>query len=471
MKKYLCAVLILFLSVPLFSQSFSDKFNYVDKQHGLGAVIPDTWKIFTEEGNAPDGLKKMFKEKFPPLFTGVRDDVQFVRFNLYPAGKIDLIEFYKVSRQKLEKSGVVFAPARMNSEREVIFLDGELRGVPVKFTFIHHRNYYGSLMFWSTIVSNDKMKDSFREFEDSLYFNNDSKWSTVLKASRGKLIEIDAEGKPKESDTKKDSKNETGVKTPVPVFYTVSGAKNKVYLLGSMHVGEPSLYPLRSDVEEAFARSKILVLEYNIFSKENGAYWNDRLRKLSILSDDKTLDQVISKDEYELLEKKLKQYHSSIEPFKKVKPFFALHSFDTLILRTIGFTPQFGYEKYFLDKAQNHNVIDLETGQFQFDTAYRNADKPLDVGTELSQLAETEKYIVSAVESWRKGDEKALADTISKNEDENEIMLYSRNRTWVEKIRGYLSDDSDYFIIVGYKHLIGDKGVKAMLKNAGYTVQ
>ena len=39
-----------------------------------------------------------------------------------------------------------------------------------------------------------------------------------------------------------------------------------------------------------------------------------------------------------------------------------------------------------------------------------------------------------------------------------------------EKIKTYLNDDSDYFIIVDAGHIIGDKGIIAILKNAGFIV-
>jgi uncharacterized protein YbaP (TraB family) len=40
-----------------------------------------------------------------------------------------------------------------------------------------------------------------------------------------------------------------------------------------------------------------------------------------------------------------------------------------------------------------------------------------------------------------------------------------------EKIKGYLGQNENYFVIVGSGHLVGDKGILALLNKAGYTVE
>ena len=49
-------------------------------------------------------------------------------------------------------------------------------------------------------------------------------------------------------------------------------------------------------------------------------------------------------------------------------------------------------------------------------------------------------------------------------------MYFNRNRKMKEKIKNYLKGDKDYFVVVGAGHLIGDKGIVALLQGEGYTV-
>ncbi len=41
----------------------------------------------------------------------------------------------------------------------------------------------------------------------------------------------------------------------------------------------------------------------------------------------------------------------------------------------------------------------------------------------------------------------------------------------VNKISHYLQDDKVYFVVIGIAHLLEDKGIIALLKNKGYTIE
>ena len=51
-----------------------------------------------------------------------------------------------------------------------------------------------------------------------------------------------------------------------------------------------------------------------------------------------------------------------------------------------------------------------------------------------------------------------------------EPLLWARNRAWQPKLEAYLADKGA-FVAVGLAHLLGDKGLPAMLAAAGYTVE
>jgi uncharacterized protein YbaP (TraB family) len=49
-------------------------------------------------------------------------------------------------------------------------------------------------------------------------------------------------------------------------------------------------------------------------------------------------------------------------------------------------------------------------------------------------------------------------------------LLDDRNQAWVPKITAMLREKHTFFITVGAGHLTGPKGVPALLRAAGYTV-
>ncbi|HBF40192.1 MAG TPA: hypothetical protein DDW50_23150 [Firmicutes bacterium] len=81
------------------------------------------------------------------------------------------------------------------------------------------------------------------------------------------------------------------------------------------------------------------------------------------------------------------------------------------------------------------------------------------------------------VESWKNQDLKkmeALTFEESGNiqqQDYFDKLYFKRNKAMTEKIKGYLGQEENFFVIVGSGHLVGDKGILALLKKAGYHVE
>ena len=47
-----------------------------------------------------------------------------------------------------------------------------------------------------------------------------------------------------------------------------------------------------------------------------------------------------------------------------------------------------------------------------------------------------------------------------------EQMFYDRNIKMSQKIEGFLKSDKVHFVVVGAGHMVGDKGIVSLLKNA-----
>src|SRR3569833_4420418 len=59
------------------------------------------------------------------------------------------------------------------------------------------------------------------------------------------------------------------------LFWRASSPGSTVYLLGSIHIGRPEMYPLSSAIDQAFARADALVVEADVtaIDPEQTAAW------------------------------------------------------------------------------------------------------------------------------------------------------------------------------------------------------
>jgi uncharacterized protein YbaP (TraB family) len=78
-------------------------------------------------------------------------------------------------------------------------------------------------------------------------------------------------------------------------------------------------------------------------------------------------------------------------------------------------------------------------------------------------------------EAWARGDLQASnEETAAMRADYPAFhahMIAGRNRAWLPRIDEIFAHRARAFIIMGGGHLVGDDGVIALLKNAGYAVQ
>jgi uncharacterized protein YbaP (TraB family) len=81
---------------------------------------------------------------------------------------------------------------------------------------------------------------------------------------------------------------------------------------------------------------------------------------------------------------------------------------------------------------------------------------------------------------WQSGDTEALNDWHDKTNEKwyspeiiqkfNEVLLYSRNKRFIERLSPQLTHGKPVFVAVGAAHLGGDKGVLALLRVKGYKI-
>jgi hypothetical protein len=129
-----------------------------------------------------------------------------------------------------------------------------------------------------------------------------------------------------------------------------------------------------------------------------------------------------------------------------------------------------------LAKEQKKEVNGFETGQYQaslFDSIPYE-EQATGLLQTIDSFTQYRQSFDSLNLAYKNQDLQAM-ETLFGKEDKGldshmDLLLYNRNRNWVEKLKKILPE-KNIFIAVGAGHLVGEKGVLALLKKAGYAVR
>lgn len=145
----------------------------------------------------------------------------------------------------------------------------------------------------------------------------------------------------------------------------------------------------------------------------------------------------------------------------------------------LGLEPDAGVEAQLRARAgaDSKPVAGLETVEYQlglFDTLPPAAQLELLDGT-LDDLAEADADFARLVAAWRSGDdatlEALLAEAYAGMPELYEALVHRRNADWVPRVRALLGQRDDVLVVVGALHLVGDRGLVALLERQGLEVQ
>ncbi|HEU5360876.1 MAG TPA: TraB/GumN family protein [Candidatus Deferrimicrobiaceae bacterium] len=251
-----------------------------------------------------------------------------------------------------------------------------------------------------------------------------------------------------------------------------------VHLLGSIHLLKPDLYPLDEKIEEAFARSDVLVVETNV---RNGA-GEERQRKMlqgAIYPGNDTIVNHISKETYELLKNRFPG--PSLERVGRFRPWALAMTIAVMEYQKMGLDYHSGIDIYFLDQAANGKPIrEIESPDAVIGLLNGFSDEYQDLFLQytlldLDQVREKTDRILAA---WSDGDSTTMEEILSESVREHprlmpvfEALFYRRNAAMAAKVEEYLKEKGRFFVVVGAGHLVGEKGIVERLKGKGFSVE
>ncbi len=261
------------------------------------------------------------------------------------------------------------------------------------------------------------------------------------------------------------------------LFWQVDTPRATVYLLGSMHLASPEIYPLRSEIMTAFNQADVLAVELDI-SGARALEIQQRMLERGTYPEGRSLQDELSPATWAELERRLES--SGLPPvlMQSLKPGLVVTTLSTMEMMKLGLNPEQGVDRFFLERARGTKpIIELETVDRQLDVVLDTPQPDLLVKQTLVQLEDLESIMNQLVDNWKRGDSPGLAKLVIEDElkkypefrDLHRRMFDDRNRDMTTKILDMQSRGGTYFVVVGAGHLVGEQGIVAMLSRRGQS--
>ncbi|MFM5853747.1 TraB/GumN family protein [Aeromonas rivipollensis] len=260
-----------------------------------------------------------------------------------------------------------------------------------------------------------------------------------------------------------------------PAFYRISKGSEQHWLLGSIHAGKPSLYPLPDPVERAWQQSRALVMEVDM-THISQAQWQE-MGAITRLVDGKTLKDHLPMDLYRRTLIAAGQNGLTESMLAPLRPWFAAITLTQAALERTGYRGEFGVDQHFARRANDGGkpIVGLESLLEQLGYLASVGDnQTLMLESTLDELPELKTGFDAVMKAWQEGDQATLINLLKEEMAPPKLqawleqtLLAERNRNWVKK---WTDLPNESFIVVGALHLYGEQGLLALLEQQGWRI-
>ena len=272
----------------------------------------------------------------------------------------------------------------------------------------------------------------------------------------------------------------------VGICYRISGGKNEMVVLGSIHVGNESMERYGEHIESALEAADVLVFECNNESAEAKAASDRLTRSASALKDE------VSPETYELVEQVARKLNLSMSRFDRMRPWAVTSALSTRIaagemgVRDATAALQMGVEEHVRKAAGGKTLDYLETAEAQL-TALDQFSPALQEWLLRDACDQALCPRVTSLKDWpdwwRLGDAEAFARAYREENlradpalmsEYHDALVTRRNKIMAQELARLLESDEPhrYFVTVGLLHLVlPEDSVLWELEQMGYTAE
>ncbi len=266
-----------------------------------------------------------------------------------------------------------------------------------------------------------------------------------------------------------------GEATDLPLW-ELSHRGSTLYLLGSVHLLRPEVYPLDPAIYDAFGAAEVVAFELDFNEMMAAA---PLMVQVGTYQDGRTIRDVLPADLYAGVAERFVELGMPMQVVDPMKPWMAALNLSALVLQAGGYEAAAGIDMHFHERARQAGmeIVGLETVEEQLQV-FDGLDEEAQISmlhSTLEQLDDTVAELDRATGLWQRGDAEGLAEMfIEQMGDQPEVLerlLYERNRNWIPQIEALLRRPHTAIVIVGMGHLVGEGSVIELLRERGYEVR
>ncbi|MCB0604905.1 MAG: TraB/GumN family protein [Saprospiraceae bacterium] len=250
------------------------------------------------------------------------------------------------------------------------------------------------------------------------------------------------------------------------------GLSKPSYLFGTIHLIPEDKYFFTKEMENAFAQSDQVIFEIDMNVMNDMSQMAAILVKMR-MPDSVSLQDLISPEDYSLLQEKAKDSGMPLFMFENIKPLFLQTLLDDVNSQK---NQMASYEINLAKKASNtgKDIGGLETIDDQM-----AAIDAVPLKEQAAMLMESLKSpdsqnIDTLIQLYEQQKIQELHDMIESSfaqskDNYMDSFLKNRNVKWIDNMKRLMSEKSTFFA-VGAGHLAGKSGVINLLREKGYKV-
>ena len=281
-----------------------------------------------------------------------------------------------------------------------------------------------------------------------------------------------------------------------PALWQITGQNGEeMYIMGSIHIGDESMYPFDERINSSFEKCDFLAVEYDVVSADERAdNWTDSEKIMYLAQymykDGDNIKNHLSKETYNTARAYLMQKNAYSEQMDLFVPAFWQSIVNSLVVEDSGYNAEMGVDRVLIKLAREvgKQVLEIESEQSQLEMTLSFQDIVYD--DSISEMIKSKDTVsmqyAYLIDLWKRGRDD-LIDRMTNGltflysgdengeyaeayEEYNNKMMTERNITMADVADGYMKDGKRVFFVVGAAHVCGDGGRIDLLEEKGYTV-
>ncbi len=262
-----------------------------------------------------------------------------------------------------------------------------------------------------------------------------------------------------------------------PALWRVSAGERTVWLFGSVHLLPEGGFAVDGTLADAFEDADRVCMEIDTDAA-------DEAMQATV-----TLGRAVDpegRDLFELLGSEADRVRDAaenagvpIDALAMFEPWFAGITVSVMALQSHGYDVQHGVEQVIQAEARKAGksgcgleTLDGQLGMLDSLSPELQAEILLQA---IEDAAEVETQVEPMITAWRDGDtaglERSLEDDFRDYPELAEMLIYQRNERWADQVKAMMDGDEDVLLVVGAMHLVGERGLPALLEARGLRVE